>query len=72
MQHLWTFRMALQVNTTMTNPEDIDSDWSGGSSPRKVLERLPRTAHDWDGELKYQQRLRKSVVYDDGTMTFFW
>lgn len=62
----------MEINTMLTSPEDIDSDWSGGSSPRKVLESLPQTAHNWDDELKHQQSLRKSAVYDDGTMTFFW
>lgn len=57
----------------MASGEEIDSDWSmGSSSPRKALEKLPKTAHDWEDELKYQKDLRKSAVYDDGTMTFFW
>ena len=52
-----------------------DSDWSslGGNSPRRALEKLPRTAHDWDGEQEELKILRTShPVYDDGTMTFVW
>ena len=52
-----------------------DSDWSslGGNSPRRALEKLPRTAHDWDGEQEELKILCTShPVYDDGTMTFFW
>lgn len=57
----------------MASGEDIDSDWSiGSNSPRKALEKLPQSAHDWEHEHESQQMLRKSIVYDDGTMTFFW
>lgn len=57
----------------MASGEEIDSDWSIGSkSPRKALETLPQSAHDWEHERENQQILRKSPVYDDGTMTFFW
>jgi len=53
----------------------LDSDWSNisGTSPRKVLAKLPVTVHDWDKEWQNQKQLRRlHPVYDDGTMTFFW
>lgn len=52
-----------------------ESDWSSlaGNSPRRALEKLPQTAHDWAGEQEDLKKLRTThPVYDDGTMTFFW